>query len=217
MLKIVSVNKKMIKLLSYILIFFIWCNTGWTDEKSEDLTDSQIKTILKEIESNKKTEDFLQCVEIVRGSNLKRRFLRHQIKKIKCRLKYEELNANYKKGANTNINIDIEKLKEFEKKQKEIEKNQPKLVNLEEFEVIDYESLFYLTKVKLFKNDPNISMKLKDKKYLNFKPGQFISFDDTIILSEREFFKLPLEYSEDKHKFRKIIIDFKKEKKKRKL
>ena len=60
-------------------------------------------------------------------------------------------------------------------------------------------------------------MKLKDKKYLNFKPSQFISFDDTIILSEQEFFKLPLEYSEDKHRFRKIILDFKKEKKKRKL
>ena len=77
--------------------------------------------------------------------------------------------------------------------------------------------MFYLTKVKLFNNDPNISLKLKNKKYLNFKSGQFISFDDIIVLSEKEFFKLPLEYSEEKHKFRQIIIEFKKEKKKRKL
>ena len=55
----------------------------------------------------------------------------------------------------------------------------------------------------------------ENKKYLNFKPGQFVSFDDIIVLSEKEFFKLPLEY--EQHKFRKIIMDFKKEKKKRKL
>ena len=181
--------------------------------KNFDLTDSQIKEIIEKMKGQKKTEEFLQCVEIVRGSNLKRRFLRHQIKKIKCRLKYEELNANYKKE----VNIDIEKLKELEKKQQEIEKNKPKLVNLEEFEVTDYESLFYLTKVKLFNNNPNISLLLKDGKYLNFKPGQFISFDDIIVLSEEEFFKLPLKYSEEKLKFRKIIFEFKKEKKKRKF
>ena len=167
-----------------------------------------------------KTEEFLQCVEIVRGSNIKRRFLRHQIKKIKCRLKYEVLNANYKKE----VTIDKEKLLglekkliELEKRQKEIEKNKPKLVNLEEFKVTDYESLFYLTKVKLFRNDPNLSLKLKEKKYLNFKPGQFISFDDTIVLTEKEFFKIPLMYSEEKKILRKIIFEFKKEKKKRKL
>jgi len=208
------------KLFTYIFIFFIWFSTGWTNDNSDDLTDNQIKKILKKMTGPQKTEEFLQCVEIVRGSNIKRRFLRHQIKKIKCRLKYEELNANYKKE----ITIDKEKLLglekkliELQKRQKEIEKKKPKLINLDEFKITDYESLFYLTKVKLFNNDPNISMKLKNKKYLNFKAGQFISFDDTIILSEKEFFKLPLEYAEDKHKFRKIIMDFKKEKKKRKL
>jgi len=205
------------KLLSYIILFLLWFNAGLAEEKNYDLSDSEIKEILEKIEESKKNEDFLQCVEIVRGSNIKRRFLRHQIKKIQCRLKYEELNANYKKELNIDINLDIEKLKELQKKQQEIEKNKPKLVNLEEFEVADYESLFYLTKVKLFNNDPNISLKLKNKKYLNFKPGQFISFDDIIVLSEKEFFKLPLEYSEEKHKFRQIIIEFKKEKKKRKL
>ena len=206
------------KLFTYIFIFFIWFSTGWTNDNSDDLTDNQIKKILKKMTGPQKTEEFLQCVEIVRGSNIKRRFLRHQIKKIKCRLKYEELNANYKKE----VTIDKEKLLELGKKlrlleikQKEIEKNKPKLINLEEFEVADYESLFYLTKVKLFNNDPNISLKLKNKKYLNFKPGQFVSFDDIIVLSEKEFFKLPLEY--EQHKFRKIIMDFKKEKKKRKL
>ena len=208
------------KLLSIIFLSFVWCNVGWADEKYDDLTDSQIKTILEKLEDHQKTVDFLQCVEIVRGSKIKRRFLRHQIKKIKCRLKYEELNANYKKE----VTIDKEKLLELGKKlrlleikQKEIEKNKPKLINLDEFEVTDYESLFYLTKVKLFNNDPNISLKLKNKKYLNFKPGQFVSFDDIIVLSEKEFFKLPLEYSEEKHKFRKIILEFKREKKKRKL
>ena len=206
------------KLFVYCLVFIIWCNTGWTNDNNDDLTDNQIKKILKKMTGPQKTEEFLQCVEIVRGSNIKRRFLRHQIKKIKCRLKYEELNANYKKE----ITIDKEKLLglekkliELQKRQKEIEKNKPKLINLEEFEVADYESLFYLTKVKLFNNDPNISLKLKNKKYLNFKPGQFVSFDDIIVLSEKEFFKLPLEY--EQHKFRKIIMDFKKEKKKRKL
>ena len=208
------------KFFVFCLVIIIWCNAGWTDDKNDDLTDNQIKKILKKMTGPQKTEEFLQCVEIVRGSNIKRRFLRHQIKKIKCRLKYEELNANYKKE----VTIDKEKLLELGKKlrlleikQKEIEKNKPKLINLEEFEVADYESLFYLTKVKLFNNDPNISLKLKNKKYLNFKPGQFVSFDDIIVLSEKEFFKLPLEYSEEKHKFRQIIIEFKKEKKKRKL
>jgi|TARA_B110001452_G_scaffold227044_1_gene201767 hypothetical protein len=201
------------KLFLYVTLVLLWFNAGWTEEKNFDLTDSQIKEIIEKMKGQKKTEEFLQCVEIVRGSNLKRRFLRHQIKKIKCRLKYEELNANYKKE----VNIDIEKLKELEKKQQEIEKNKPKLVNLEEFEVTDYESLFYLTKVKLFNNNPNISLLLKDGKYLNFKPGQFISFDDIIVLSEEEFFKLPLKYSEEKLKFRKIIFEFKKEKKKRKF
>jgi len=150
------------KLLSIIFLSFVWCNVGWADEKYDDLTDSQIKTILEKLEDHQKTVDFLQCVEIVRGSKIKRRFLRHQIKKIKCRLKYEELNANYKKEVD--INIDKEKLRELEKKQEEIEKNKPKLVNLEEFKVTDTESLLYLAKVRLFNNDPNIAIKLKNEK-----------------------------------------------------
>ena len=81
------------KLFVYCLVFIIWCNTGWTNDNNDDLTDNQIKKILKKMTGPQKTEEFLQCVEIVRGSNIKRRFLRHQIKKIKCRLKYEELNA----------------------------------------------------------------------------------------------------------------------------
>jgi hypothetical protein len=208
------------KFFVFCLVIIIWCNAGWTDDKNDDLTDNQIKKILKKMTGPQKTEEFLQCVEIVRGSNIKRRFLRHQIKKIKCRLKYDVLNANYKKE----VTIDKEKLLglekkliELEKRQKEIEKNKPKLVNLEEFKVTDYESLFYLTKVKLFRNDPNLSLKLKEKKYLNFIPGQFISFDDTIVLTEKEFFKIPLKYSEEKKILRKIIFEFKKEKKKRKL
>ena len=204
--------KKISLIISLVLL---WSNIGWADEKYDDLTDSQIKTILEKLEDHQKTVDFLQCVEIVRGSKIKRRFLRHQIKKIKCRLKYEELNANYKKEVD--INIDIEKLRELEKKQEEIEKNKPKLVNLEEFKVTDTESLLYLAKVRLFNNDPNIAIKLKNEKYLNFKPSQFISFDDIIILTEQEFFEVPLEYKEDKLKHRKIIFEFKKEKKNKKL
>ena len=170
------------------------------------------------MEERQKTKEFLQCVEIVRGSNVKRRFLRHQIKKIQCRLKYEELNANFEKEEKKLRKKQYEiLLKEAQIKQQEIEKNKPKLINLEKFEVTDYESLFYLTKVKLFNNDPNIVLKLKNEKYLNFKPDQFISFDDIIVLSEEEFFKLPLKYSEEKLKFRKIIFEFKKEKKKRKF
>ena len=96
--------KKISLIISLVLL---WSNIGWADEKYDDLTDSQIKTILEKLEDHQKTVDFLQCVEIVRGSKIKRRFLRHQIKKIKCRLKYEELNANYKKEVD--INIDIEK------------------------------------------------------------------------------------------------------------
>ena len=206
------------KLFLYVTLVLLWFNAGWTEEKNYDLTDSQIKEILKKMEGSKKDEGFLQCVEIVRGSNLKRRFLRHQIKKIQCRLKYEELNANFEKEKKQNQKkLNEILLIEAQKRQQEIEKNKPKLVNLEKFEVTDYEGLFYLTKVKLFNNDPNISLKLKNQKYLNFKSGQFISFDDIIVLSEKEFFKLPLEYSEEKHKFRKIILEFKREKKKRKL
>ena len=142
------------KLFSYIILFLLWFNAGLAEEKNYDLTDSQIREILEKMEERKKTEDFLQCVEIVRGSNLKRRFLRHQIKKIKCRLKYEELNANFEKEEKKVQKKRFEiLLKEAQKKQQEIEKNRPQLINLDEFEVTDYESLFYLTKVKLFNND----------------------------------------------------------------
>ena len=206
------------KFTIYLILVLLWFNPVFSEEKNLDLSDRDIIEILEKMEERQKTKEFLQCVEIVRGSNVKRRFLRHQIKKIQCRLKYEELNANFEKEEKKVRKKQYEiLLKEAQIKQQEIEKNKPKLVNLEEFEVTDYESLFYLTKVKLFNNDPNISLKLKNKKYLNFKSGQFISFDDIIVLSEKEFFKLPLEYSEEKHKFRQIIIEFKKEKKKRKL
>ena len=90
------------KLLSYIILFLLWFNVGLAEEKNYDLTDSQIREILEKMDERKKDEDFLQCVEIVRGSNLKRRFLRHQIKKIQCRLKYEELNANFEKEKKKN-------------------------------------------------------------------------------------------------------------------
>ena len=210
--------KKMSKLTIIIILILVWFNPVLSEEKNFDLSDRDITEILEKMEERKKTEDFLQCVEIVRGSNLKRRFLRHQIKKIECRLKYEELNANFEKEEKKVQKKRFEiLLKEAQKKQQEIEKNRPQLINLDEFEVTDYESLFYLTKVKLFNNDPNIVLKLKNKKYLNFKPDQFISFDDIIVLSEEEFFKLPLKYSEEKLKFRKIIFEFKKEKKKRKF
>ena len=206
------------KFTIYLILVLLWFNPVFSEEKNLDLSDRDIIEILEKMEERQKTKEFLQCVEIVRGSNVKRRFLRHQIKKIQCRLKYEELNANFEKEEKKVRKKQYEiLLKEAQIKQQEIEKNKPKLINLEKFEVTDYESLFYLTKVKLFNNDPNISLKLKNKKYLNFKPGQFISFDDIIVLSEKEFFKLPLEYSEEKHKFRQIIIEFKKEKKKRKL
>ena len=206
------------KLLLYFTIILLWFNSGLAEEKKYGLTDIQIETILKNTDLKlNNDEGFLQCVEILRDSNLQRKFLRHQIKKVKCRLKYEELNANYRKEEKKEIQKKLDEifLKELQEKQEEIEKNKPKLVNLKSFEVTDYESLFYLTKVKLFSNDPNLSLKLKNKKYLYFKPGQFISFDDTIVLSEQEFFKLPLEYNKEKHKFRQIILDFKKEKKKR--
>ena len=102
------------KLLSYIILFLLWFNAGLAEEKNYDLTDSEIKEILEKIEESKKNEDFLQCVEIVRGSNLKRRFLRHQIKKIQCRLKYEELNANYSAVYRTEKSIiDSFKLNNF--------------------------------------------------------------------------------------------------------
>tara|TARA_B100000700_G_C14685081_1_gene687171 strand:- start:89 stop:715 length:627 start_codon:yes stop_codon:yes gene_type:complete len=206
------------KFTIYLILVLLWFNPVFSEEKNLDLSDRDIIEILEKMEERQKTKEFLQCVEIVRGSNVKRRFLRHQIKKIQCRLKYEELNANFEKEEKKVRKKQYEiLLKEAQIKQQEIEKNKPKLINLEKFEVTDYESLFYLTKVKLFNNDPNIVLKLKNEKYLNFKPDQFISFDDIIVLSEEEFFKLPLKYSEEKLKFRKIIFEFKKEKKKRKF
>lgn len=208
----------MSKFIIYLILVLLWFNPVFSEEKNLDLSDRDIIEILEKMEERQKTKEFLQCVEIVRGSNVKRRFLRHQIKKIQCRLKYEELNANFEKEEKKVRKKQYEiLLKEAQIKQQEIEKNKPKLINLEKFEVTDYESLFYLTKVKLFNNDPNIVLKLKNEKYLNFKPDQFISFDDIIVLSEEEFFKLPLKYSEEKLKFRKIIFEFKKEKKKRKF
>ena len=206
------------KLKLYFIIFSLWFNPVLSDEINLDLSDRDIREILEKMEERQKTKEFLQCVEIVRGSNVKRRFLRYQIKKIKCRLKYEVLNANFEKEEKKIQKKQYEiLLKEAQIKQQEIEKNRPKLVDLEKFEVTDYESLFYLTKVKLFNNDPNIVLKLKNEEYLNFKPDQFISFDDIIVLSEEEFFKLPLKYKEEKLKFRKIIFEFKKKKKKRKF
>ena len=208
------------KILGIVVMVLMWCSVGFAEEKKFGLTDIQIETILKNTDKKLNNDKgFQQCVEILRESNLQRKFLRHQINKIKCRLKYEELNANYRKEEKKEKQKKLNEilLKELQKKQEEIEKNKPKIVDLKLFEVTDYESLFYLTKVKLFSNDPNISLKLKNKKYLYFKPGQFISFDDTIVLSEQEFFKLPLEYSKEKHKFRQIILEFKKEKKKRKF
>ena len=206
------------KFIIYFIFVLLLFNPVLSEEKNLDLSDRDIIEILEKMEERQKTKEFLQCVEIVRGSNVKRRFLRHQIKKIQCRLKYEELNANFEKEEKKVRKKEYEiLLKEAQIKQQEIEKNKPKLIDLEKFEVTDYESLFYLTKVKLFNNDPNIVLKLKNKKYLNFKPDQFISFDDIIVLSEEEFFKLPLKYSEEKLKFRKIIFEFKKEKKKRKF
>ena len=206
------------KFIIYFIFVLLLFNPVLSEEKNLDLSDRDIIEILEKMEERQKTKEFLQCVEIVRGSNVKRRFLRHQIKKIQCRLKYEELNANFEKEEKKVRKKEYEiLLKEAQIKQQEIEKNKPKLINLEKFEVTDYESLFYLTKVKLFNNDPNIVLKLKNEKYLNFKPDQFISFDDIIVLSEEEFFKLPLKYSEEKLKFRKIIFEFKKEKKKRKF
>ena len=64
------------KLSLYIFLVFIWCNAGWTDEKNYDLTDKQIKTIIEGLEGDKKTEGFLQCVEILRGSNLKKKIFK---------------------------------------------------------------------------------------------------------------------------------------------
>ena len=85
------------KFTIYLILVLLWFNPVFSEEKNLDLSDRDIIEILEKMEERQKTKEFLQCVEIVRGSNVKRRFLRHQIKKIQCRLKYEELNANFEK------------------------------------------------------------------------------------------------------------------------
>ena len=35
------------KLIVYCLVFIVWCNTGWANDNNDDLTDNQIKKILK--------------------------------------------------------------------------------------------------------------------------------------------------------------------------
>tara|TARA_B100000780_G_C21009845_1_gene404331 strand:- start:64 stop:687 length:624 start_codon:yes stop_codon:yes gene_type:complete len=205
------------KLFLYIFLGLMFCNVGSTNQLN--LTNYEIAQIVKKIESNKKKMEFLRCVEIIKKSNVQRKIFKHQIKKIKCRLTFDELNVNYKKEKSP-PKIDKKKFEEFTtkiEKDKEKRSDVPKIISFEDYKIIDSQSLLYLTKVKLFNNNPNGIFKLKNKKYLNFKPSQIIYFNDIENLNEKEFLKLPFAYNEDKLKFRKIIFEFKKEKKKRKL
>ena len=74
------------------------------------------------------------------------------------------------------------------------------------FEISDKEELLFLYKVKLFENDSREFIFLKRRNYLDFESGQMITFEDIKDLSEKEFFKLPLnskEKNEELKKFKK--------------
>ena len=112
--------------------------------------------------------------------------------------------------------IDGNKVKEIEiDKKRKPEKIKPDTTNYKiieniisfGFEISEKEELLLLYKVKLFENDSREFIFLKKRNYLDFESGQMLTFEDIKDLSEKEFFKLPL----NSKKKNKELKKFKKE------
>tara|TARA_B100001057_G_scaffold83231_1_gene78917 strand:+ start:125 stop:847 length:723 start_codon:yes stop_codon:yes gene_type:complete len=231
----------------FIFLFCLFSNISNAEETNKDieigntesgqrqLTDEEIDNILKKMEERKKTQDFLKCVEILRESNVKKRIIKDQIKRIQCRLKYSELNAksDYQKGPS----FDQKKVQEkYKYEQQQIEENKKLKKSKEE---IDNELDIELTKIKKLFFDPstqipneckfidnetkknmpecNIEEMIIARNWKNFNKNQTISYDDVQDLNESDFFSLPLKnkqqmkiLSEFKNEFRQFKISIKK-------
>lgn len=199
---------------------------GNTDSEQRQLTDDEIESILKKMEERKKTQDFLRCVEILRESSVKRRIIKDQIKRIKCRLKYSELNVKsdyQKKGPSFDPKKVQEKYEWEQRKKKENEKLKKTK------EEIDTDLNIELSKVKKQFFDPNSQIpdecKFIDdetkksmpkcnieeiviaRNWKEFKKNQTISYEDIQDLNESDFFSLPLKNKQQK----KILSNFKNE------
>ncbi len=86
--------------------------------------------------------------------------------------------------------------------------NNNKILDPNTYVVNDINSLLKLYKAKLFENNNDNSIFLKNRKYLHFEPGQEIVFDDIKNLDERQFFRLPLYNSKDKDLLKTIKKEY---------
>ncbi len=86
--------------------------------------------------------------------------------------------------------------------------NNNKILDPNTYVVNDIDSLLKLYKAKLFENNNDNSIFLKNRKYLHFEPGQEIVFDDIKNLDERQFFRLPLYNSKDKDLLKTIKKEY---------
>jgi len=232
----------------FILLICLFSNISNAEETNKDiaianseseqrqLTDEEIDDILKKMEEIKKTQEFLECVEILRESNVQRRIIKDQIKRIKCRLKYSELNAKsdyQKKGPSFDPKKVQEKYEWEQIKRKENEKLKKTK------EEIDTDLNIELTRVKTNFFDPNSQIpdqcKFIDdetkksmpicnieevviaRNWKDFKKNQTIIYEDIQDLNESDFFSLPLKnkqhqkfLSELKKEFRQFKISIKK-------
>ena len=80
--------------------------------------------------------------------------------------------------------------------------NKNDIVNLENYVANNTDSLLYLYKAKLFKNNISNYVFLKNRNYLKFEPGQQLTFKDIKELNEKRFFALPLHNSKDRDRLK---------------
>lgn len=108
--------------------------------------------------------------------------------------------SNSKRKTTKKVDYDWSKLDE--------NKDDNNILDLKTYVAKDIDSLLNLYKAKLFENNINNSIFLKNRRYLNFEAGQAITFEDIRNLDERQFFKLPLHNSKDKDKLKKLEKEY---------
>ena len=91
---------------------------------------------------------------------------------------------------------------------KETKDNKNDIVNLENYAANNTDSLLYLYKAKLFKNNASNYVFLKNRNYLKFERGQQLTFEDIKELNEKHFFGLPLHNSSDRDRLKKLKKEY---------
>ena len=94
------------------------------------------------------------------------------------------------------------------KKESKAKNDENHIINLDNYTANNVDSLLYLYKARLFKNNVNNSVFLKNRNYLRFERGQQLTFEDIKELSERHFFGLPLHNSSDRDRLKKIKKEY---------